>query len=149
LGLQEGDFVRIFTVVSNSSALGSSFKVNALTTRVFTGSATEVARGSTPVSYPDQAELYLDKDARMRLGFPERGWAGTPAFVRPALWRALASRIAFYGLTVLLGITALIQLLQAYGGHLGPAVNASIALAVSLLITFTVSVIDLRARFRY
>jgi gamma-glutamylcyclotransferase len=148
LGLQEGEFARVFATKASSN-VATSVEVKAITVRVFSGSASEVTRFAKKIPYPDRSEVYLDRDARQELGFPERGWVRTPVLIMPALSRALASRALFYGLTVLLGIGALFQVLQAFAPHWPPYVDAVVALALSFAITIVLSFIDLRSRFRY
>jgi gamma-glutamylcyclotransferase (GGCT)/AIG2-like uncharacterized protein YtfP len=149
LGLQEGEFARLFAVAHPSEKDDDAVDVTALTIRIFSGSATEVERSSKKSPYPDRSEVYLDKDARQQLGFPELDWELTPVLIRPALWRALAARALFYGLTVLLGIGAVFQVLQAFEPHWNSYVDAGVALAISAAITIALSIVDLRSRFRY
>jgi hypothetical protein len=66
-------------------------------------------------------------DGRQKLGFPNHAWQETPVLVRPALGRALAGRALFYGLTVLLGIGAVFQILQAFAPHLNSYANAAVS----------------------
>jgi cation transport regulator ChaC len=148
LGLQEGEFARLF-VAATLNQNDSMADIKALSIRVFSGSASEVTRESGNVPYPNRAEFYLDQDGRRQLGLPERGWQGTPILIRPALWQALSSRAIFYGLTALLGIGAFFQLLKAFAPHWNSYIDAAAALAASTALTITVSIIDLRSRFRY
>jgi hypothetical protein len=142
-------FARLFAATTPGPAAYSAVQVKAITIRVFSGSAAEVNRFGEKKPYPDRSDLYLDRDARQQLGLPERGWEFMPVLIRPALWRALASRALFYGLTVLLGIGAVFQVLQAFEPRWQSYTDGIIALAVSLVITVALSVIDLRSRFRY
>jgi gamma-glutamylcyclotransferase (GGCT)/AIG2-like uncharacterized protein YtfP len=148
LGLQEGEFIRLFAATPTIADDAKSAKTKALTIRVFTGSADEITRSKQEV-YPDQAKLYLDMDGRQKLGFPNHAWQETPVLVRPALGRALAGRALFYGLTVLLGIGAVFQILQAFAPHMNSYANAAVSLAASGTITLWLSAVDLRSRFRY
>lgn len=148
LGLQEGEFARLF-VASTPEKDDICTTVRAISIRVYSGSATEVTRVTGKVPYPDRSEVYLSEDERRSLKLPESGWTGTPVLIRPALWPALSSRAIFYGLTALLGIGALFQLLQAFEPRWPSYIHAGVALAASALVTVTMSVIDLRSRFRY
>jgi gamma-glutamylcyclotransferase (GGCT)/AIG2-like uncharacterized protein YtfP len=149
LGLQDGDFARLYAAATPADNADPVAEVKAITIRVFSGSATEIARAGAQTPYPDRSDVYLDQDARRQLGFPDRGWERTPVLIRPALWRALAARTLFYGLTVLLGIGAVFQILQAFAPRWGSHVDALVALILSLIITIGLSVVDLRSRFRY
>lgn len=142
-------FARLFAATTPGPAAYSAVQVKAITIRVFSGSAAKVNRFGEKKPYPDRSDLYLDRDARQQLGLPERGWEFMPVLIRPALWRALASRALFYGLTVLLGIGAVFQVLQAFEPRWQSYTDGIIALEVSLVITVALSVIDLRSRFRY
>ena len=148
LGLQDGDFARLYAAAGLAGQAGQ-VEVKAITIRVFSGSATEIARAGQQTPYPDRSEIHLDRDARQQLGFADRDWEGTPVLIRPAMWQALAARALFYGLTVLLGIGAVFQILQAFAPHWGSLIDAGVALAVSLVITVSLSVVDLVSRFRY
>jgi hypothetical protein len=123
--------------------------IKALSIRVFSGSASEVTRESGKAPYPSRSEFYLDKDGRLQLGLPESDWQGTPILIRPALWRALSSRAIFYGLTALLGIGAIFQLLQSFAPRWDSYLAAGVALAASAAVTIGVSIVDLRSRFHY
>jgi AIG2-like family len=149
LGLQDGDFARLYAAAAPVDNAVLVAEVKAITIRVFSGSATEIARAGSQIPYPDRSDVYLDKDTRRQLGFPDRDWERTPVLIRPALWRALGARALFYGLTVLLGIGAVFQMLQAFAPHWGSVADALVALILSLIITMGLSVVDLRSRFRY
>lgn len=149
LGLQDGDFARLYAAAAPADKADPVAEIKAITIRVFSGSATEIARAGAQAPYPDRSDVYLDQDARRQLGFADRGWERTPVLIRPALWRALGARALFYGLTVLLGIGAVFQILQAFAPHWGSHVDALVALILSLIITVGLSVVDLRSRFRY
>ena len=149
LGLQDGDFARLYAAAAKADNADPVAEVKAITIRVFSGSATEIARAGAQIPYPGRSDVHLDQDARRQLGFPDRGWEGTPVLIRPALWRALGARALFYGLTVLLGIGAVFQILQAFAPHWGAHIDALVALILSLIVTIGLSVVDLRSRFRY
>ena len=146
LGLQEGDYARLF-VAAGSCA--STSAVNAVSIRVYSGSATNVVRESGKTAYPCHTGIYLDKDTRTQLHLPDRLWSGTPVLVRPALWKALMNRVVFYGVTVLLGIGAFFQILQSFASLWPSYVDALMALFASAVLTVGVAVVDLRSRFRY
>jgi gamma-glutamylcyclotransferase (GGCT)/AIG2-like uncharacterized protein YtfP len=148
LGLQDGEFIRLFAATLDITEDATAAKAKAITIRVFTGSADEITR-SEQEKYPDRAKLYLDMDVRQQLGLPDHDWQGTPVLVRPALGRAFASRALFYGLTILLGIGAVFQILQAFAPQLESYANAAISLVASGAITLWLSIVDLRSRFRY
>jgi len=148
LGLQEGEFARLF-VAATLNQDDSQANIKAISIRVFSGSASEVTRESGKAPYPNRSEFYLDRDGRIQLGLPETGWHGIPILIRPALWQALSTRAIFYGLTALLGIGAIFQLLQAFAPQWNSYIQAAAALAASAALTITVSIIDLRSRFRY
>ena len=149
LGLQDGDFARLYAAAAPAGNAGPVAEVKAITIRVFSGSATDIARAGSQIPYPGRSDVHLDRDARRQLGFPDKNWEGTPVLIRPALWRALGARALFYGLTVLLGIGAVFQILQAFAPHWGSLVDALASLILSLIITVGLSVVDLRSRFRY
>lgn len=149
LGLRDGDFARLYAAAAPADNGDPVAEVKAITIRVFSGSATEIARAGAQTPYPGRSDVHLDQDARRQLGFPDRDWERTPVLIRPALWRALGDRALFYGLTVLLGIGAVFQILQAFAPHWGSHIDALAALVFSLLITMGLSVVDLRSRFRY
>lgn len=148
LGLQEGEYIRLFAATPTIAEDARAAKTEALTIRVFTGSSDEITR-SKQEEYPDRAKLYLDMNARQRIGFPNHDWQETPVLVRPALGRALAVRALFYGLTILLGVGAVFQILQAFAPHWNSYAYAAVSLGASGAITLSLSVVDLRSRFRY
>src|SRR6201996_8506462 len=84
LGLQEGEFARLFAAPPSAEEIGASATVQALTIRVFSGSAATIIRNNEEMNYPDRSELYLDKDTRRLLGLPQQGWERSPVLVRPA-----------------------------------------------------------------
>jgi len=149
LGLNEGDYVRLYAASAPCDDELRPVEVRSLTVRVFSGSASSIGGETSGRVYPDRSELYLDSDGRQRLGLPQSGWTGTPVLVRPAIWRALAGRAVFYGLTALLGIGAMFQLLHAFAPQWSLHADALIALAATMTLTFILSVVDLRARLRY
>jgi cation transport regulator ChaC len=148
LGLQEGDYARLY-VVAPPDCGDRAARVNAVSMRVFSGSASHVVRESGVTVYPDHSELYLDRDTRLQLRLPDSLWSGTPVLVRPALWKALLNRVVFYGVTVLLGIGAFFQLIQSLAPGWSSDIDALIALLASAMVTIGVAIIDLRSRFRH
>lgn len=148
LGLQEGDYARLY-VAAVPDCGDVAARVNAVSIRVFSGSASHMVRESGITAYPDHSELYLDRDTRLRLRLPESLWSGTPVLVRPALWKAILNRVVFYGVTVLLGIGAFFQLIQSLAPGWSSDIDALIALLASAMVTIGVAIIDLRSRFRH
>jgi cation transport regulator ChaC len=148
LGMKEGDFVRLFIAPQRDTGIDTT-GIAAVSMRVFSGSAAAVTKLSGKSPYPERGKVYIDADGRSRLGIPDADWLGTPLLIRPALWKALASRVIYYGLTALLGIGAFLELLQAFEPHLPLIIDAILSLVASGVVTVAVSITDLRSRFRY
>ena len=124
LGLQDGDFARLYAAAAPAGNAGRVAEVKAITVRVFSGSATDIARaGWTSRTQVDQTCIWIETRGGNLVSRTRTG-EGTPVLIRPALWRAPRARALFYGLTVLLGIGAVFQILQAFAPHWGSLVDA-------------------------
>jgi gamma-glutamylcyclotransferase len=148
LGLQPGNYLRLYVALS-SKAGDSPAEVHSTSLRVFSGIGTSVERPTGPAPYPIPTEVYVDEDGRQQLKLPGGGWVGRPILVRPDLWRAMSNRVLFYGVTVLLGISAFFQLLQAFFPQLSLLLQGIVSLAVSVVVTVALAVLDLRASLHY
>jgi len=148
LGLSEGDYVKITCVVKVSPG---RFRVNHLSRRVYSGTASTVKRSGThDEEYPKPEKFYLDLDGRMALGFTIEDEL-SPVLIAADTSRLFMGSILRYGLTLLVGLLAIHPLVEAVFTHLQfnklLAVLATIMIAA--LIALAAIIIDLRSRVGY
>jgi hypothetical protein len=126
-----------------------------LTLRVFGGSTGQIIAGDIPdvadriEEYPQPDKIYLDADARRTLGLAVTN-SEYPVLVRPNVARLFASRALFYGITLVLGVSTILQVIRSFGvATKSPGAQATIALASALALTFLLTLLDLRGRLQY
>jgi hypothetical protein len=69
--------------------------------------------------------------------------------VQPSIWHAFRSRVAVYGLTLLLAVYSITQLLQYVASAIKPVLGFIITLFIAVIITLLLAVSDLRNKLKY
>jgi hypothetical protein len=147
LGLAEGEFVRILSLAK----VAGGYEIRKITLRVSEGSPRQQAGsggagGAASMSrqYPATGEIYIDKEWRQRLGLLRPD----PVVVVPNIARLIAGRSLLYGITVFLGISAILEVLRALlPGR--TVLDASLALVTATVGTIGLAWLDIRGRVRY
>jgi hypothetical protein len=146
LGLQPGDFVDIR--YARPSPEGPVL-VGRVTLRAFPAStARGEATPENPHSYPQQDRIYLDSDCRHALGIHSQAsvYLDSPLLVSASVIKSIQARAVIYGLTILLGITTITQVLQMFFSSLSPAITGALALLIATTLTAGIAVIDVRSK---
>jgi hypothetical protein len=143
LGLQPGDFIDIHRV---SPVEGSEATVQQITRRAFP--AGDNAGSAPSGTYPDLDRIYIDAQDRSALGIdtPASEYLGSPLLVRPSVKKAIQARSVAYGLTMLLGVTTLSQILQLFDPHLSSVVTIIVALTMAAALTGLIATFDVRSK---
>ena len=141
LGLNEGDYVTIRTVVL---AGNSKYRTRKYTVRAFTGSKRKI-KG---VWYPRRGNIYVDLDGRLELGIPEKDFVDTPAIVSANVWKMFSSRFLYYGITLFLGMVAITPLVQEIVG-LPRKSGFALSVLFSISITLFLCIFDVRGKVQY
>lgn len=147
LGIEEGNYVRIHTVVKDKQG---KFLLQRISRRVFSGE-TSILRGKDQIKdYPKPDEFYLDLDGRLALGLG-RDDIEIPILISPDIRRLFTSRILYYGITLFLGLLALFPIIQQIVNALRlPTWIESIgSLSLALVITVMLTWLDLREKVQY
>ena len=149
LGVEEGDYVTI-VCCPQQAVSGEERRIHRVTLRAFSGTAS--SRAQQRPDYPSVHEVYLDEEARGELGLPSkppRAYLGYPLLVLPSVPQLLAKRAIPYGVTLFLGVSSIMAILEALVPGASRWICAVMAIAISGVFTFGLAVADLRGRLHY
>ncbi|MFI6168856.1 gamma-glutamylcyclotransferase family protein [Nocardia sp. NPDC051052] len=102
-------------------------------------------------NYPEIDCVYLDRECRDELALPREldPFPNWPVLVRPSISHLLRRRVAVYGITFLLGIASLGQVLGLLLPQFNGIPRGVAAVILSIIATALVAWIDVRAKVRY
>jgi hypothetical protein len=144
LGLAEGQHATLACVVPDAD----EFRVRKASFRVYCGTVGKVREGSpTEEDYPLPTKVYLDADGVRRLGIPDGG-RNYPILIYADVVRLLAGRTLFYGVTFLLGIQAILEILRGLNALSAYQewVQTCVALVAATVLTLAVAFVDIRGK---
>jgi hypothetical protein len=147
LGLMPADRVRIMSAVLSMD--GTHVRVKSKSLRSSTGAASRITPEDTGVSesYPAPGNIYLDAHARRELGVEKE--SRYPILVQADVRAGLMSRMFVYGLSFLLGVSAILELVNLIAGDLSPGISAAVGVGMSVALTVTVAYADTRSRLSH
>lgn len=148
LGIEEGDYLTITTVVKNKIGVPIFKKISR---RAFSGTAeTILINGLVEQKYPTTKQFYLDLDGRLELG-QSQNEARVPIIVYPDLLKLLLQNIRNYGTTLFLGLLALPPLTKELAEvfNLSSSAGFLIGIFLALFFTFILTLLDLKSRVQY
>lgn len=143
LGLEEGEYVEIeCSTLQNRKIIPKTVRL-----RVYTSES----RHSQTRPYPEIDYVYIDRECRDELGLSRNAgsFLNWPVLVRPSVTHLLRRRVAVYGITFLLGIASLGQVLGLLAPNLTNMQRGVTAVVCAIVATAFVALIDVRAKIRY
>ena len=148
LGLAEGEYVVVSAIHKEADG---RFRVLKCSMRVFSRPALQIKKKvESSEKYPRVDAIYLDLDGRTMLGLP-RGVYHVPVTIAPDIWRLFTGRLLYYGITLSLGMVAILPFIHELVSifRASQIFSLGVTFLVSILFTLVLCFFDMRGKVQY